>query len=139
MERREAMIINSIKEARAAMDVLQDTRRTIQNAGGLRSSTRFGLGIQRSGYTDPVAEVALLRERLQKKLAAQEQYALFCYTRMMEELQKIPGAVTQQIFLCRYYCGCTWSVVAQQVGLGVQAAKMRHQRYLKTEEEQHVA
>ena len=127
------MIIDSIREARAAADVVRDTKRAIQNAGGLLGSARFGLGAQRSGYGDPVTEAVLLRERLQKKLAEQEQYAGVCHERMMEELKKIPSAVTQQIFLRRYYDGCTWGVVARRVGLGVQAAKMRHQRYLETE------
>ena len=56
---------------------------------------------------------------------------------MMEEIQKIPSAVTQQIFLRYYYDGCPWSVVAKSVGIGVQAAKMRRQRYLETEDERH--
>jgi hypothetical protein len=46
-------------------------------------------------------------------------------------------AVTQQIFLRYYYDGCPWSVVAKSVGIGVQAAKMRRQRYLETEDERH--
>lgn len=133
------MIINRIREARAAVDVVRDTKRTIQNAGGFRGSVRFGLGVKKSSYGDPVAEAMQIREKLRQKLAIQEKYAAECHDRMMEEVQKIPSAVTQQIFLRRYYDGCTWSVVAKRVGIGVQAAKMRHQRYLESEGGNHAA
>ena len=131
------MIVDAIKEARAAADVVRDTKRAIQNAGGLHGSSRLGLGIKRSGYGDPVAEAMAIRERLREKLTVQECYAAACQDRMMEEIQKIPSAVTQQIFLRYYYDGCPWSVVAKSVGIGVQAAKMRRQRYLETEDERH--
>lgn len=131
------MIVDTIQEARAGADVVRDTKRTILNAGGLHGSSRLGLGIKRSGYGDPVVEAMAICERLREKLALQERYAAACHDRMMEELQKIPSAVTQQIFLRYYYDGCPWSVVAKSVGIGVQAAKMRRQRYLETEGERH--
>ena len=133
------MIIERIREAKAATDVVRDTRHIIQNAIGLRSGAHLGLGVRKGGYADPVAEAIRLRERLHEKLVQQEKYAAQCHERMMDELSKIPSAVTQKIFLCRYYDSCKWNVVAQRVGLGVQAAKMRCQRYLETEGDYHVA
>jgi hypothetical protein len=47
------MIVDTIKEARAAANVVRDTKRAIQNAGGLHGSSRLGLGIKRSGYACP--------------------------------------------------------------------------------------
>ena len=133
------MIIERIREARAAAGLVRDTRCAIRSTVGLRSGAlRSGPGA-RGGYGDPVAEAMRLRERLHEKLAKQEVYAAECQARMKEALSKIPSAVTQMIFLYRYYDGCKWNVVAQRAGLVVQAAKMRHQRYLEQEKSDHVA
>lgn len=132
------MIIERIREAKAATEVVRDTRSAIRNTVGLRSGEPR-LGIRTGGYSDSVAEAVRLRERLREKLARQEATAAEYQARMMEALSKIPSTVTQKIFLCRYYDGCKWNVVAQRVGLGVQATKMRHQRYLEQEQAGHVA
>lgn len=132
------MIVERIREARAAADVARNTKRAILSATGL-GNTRFERAVVLGCAADPVAEAARLRERLQEKLVLQEQYAAECHARMMDELSKIPSAVTRRIFLCRHYDGCKWSVVARRAGLGVQAAKMRHQRYLEAERAGHAA
>lgn len=131
------MIVETIKEAREAADQVRVTKHAIRNAGGLRGSSRLGLEIKRSGYGDPVAEAMAIREQLRKRLLWQERYAVACHARMMEEIRRIPSAVTQQVFLRHYYDGCSWGVVAKSVGIGVQAAKMRRKRYLDMEGEHH--
>lgn len=127
------MIIESIQAARAADDAVKTMKYQIHNVYGLRSASRFGLGVQTSGYSDVVVEAAYQREKLMKKLKEQEAYAAVCRAKMMDELEFIPDFVTRQIFLYRFYDRCKWSDVAKRAGIGVQAAKMRCNRYLEQE------
>ena len=135
------MLRDSIKQARIAADAVLETKQMLRSSGELCSSAHFDRPIQKGRYGDPVAEVVRIRERLREKLQRQELYSAACHERMVSELEKVPSLVTRNLFMYRYYDRCTWKVAASRAGLGVQAAKMRCERYeqKEREEDDHVA
>jgi hypothetical protein len=127
------MIIESILMARAAANMVRETQLAIREVSGLHSHGGFGAAGNRARYSDSVASAVTLLDSLNKTLARQQKYADVCQARMLEDLHKIPSSLTQQVFLRREYDRCTWPVVSQRVGIGMQAAKMRYIRYLRQE------
>lgn len=50
---------------------------------------------------------------------------------MIAALDTIADPVTRKLFYDRYYLNYSWERTAENAGIGVSAAKMRHKRYLE--------
>ena len=125
------MIVQCITQARNAAVMVAQTKNEIRDVSGIRNSPALQLGRQKGGYGDPVFGSVQLRDKLFQKLQQQQAYAEKCYEKMIAALDTIADPVTRKLFYDRYYLNYSWERAAENVGIGVSAAKMRHKRYLE--------
>ena len=128
-----AMLVQTITKARDAANAVEQTKKSIQDVAQIRSFSGTAIRRPQGGHGDPVFGAVQLREKLMKKLKQQQNYAVFCYDQMLSALESIPDPVTRKLFYDRHYMNYSWELVAENAGIGVSAAKMRHKRYLDDE------